>query len=187
MKQNRIIGKCIDTIGKFFDSCGKLFVMRGRWLAVSSILLVAIIMGAGGYYISQYKLNNTESPKVVQAVQIKAQVRSQVNNKAVVIKLNDNTQAISDEEWVVYNKMHKMINSKIVAQDGKIWGEVVITPNNCKQLISEITKSGYPDKTVLLQFLTHWENKNFINGVNEHNYLWDGLGGTIGKAKSLRN
>ena len=101
-------------------------------------------------------------------------------------KHTNDTASNSDEEVAVYNTMHKMINTKIVAEDGKIWGEVEITPDKCDQLITEITKSGYYDKATLLEFLTRWKNNNFISGVDEHNYLWDGLNGTIGKAKSLR-
>lgn len=167
--------------GKFLETCGKLFARRGMWLTIGSILLVFIITGTGGFYISQHKLNEEGSPKIVQAVQIK-----QIDTKQVVIRKNDNTQKITDEELVVYNTMHKMINTKIVAEDGKIWGEVDITTDKCNKLINEVSKSGYPDKTTLLQFLSRWKEKNFKSGVEEHNYLWDGLNGTIGKAKSLR-
>jgi len=158
--------------------------LKGKWLVVSSIALVFAILGAGGYY-TQHKLAKEESPKVVQAVQIK----KESVNKVVAIKQkqNDSVQGISDEELVVYNTMHKMINTKIVAEDGKIWGEEAITTERCNKLITEVTNSGYPDKVTLLQFLTRWKDKNFVSGVNEHNYLWDGLRGTIGKAKSLRN
>ncbi|MBU3213583.1 DUF6241 domain-containing protein [Clostridium estertheticum] len=173
----------LDKIGgKFLDACEKLFANRGRWSVVGSILLVIIIIGTGGFYISQHKLNKQDSPKIVQAVQIKQQLEA----KQVVIKQNHNTQNISDKELVLYNTMHKMINTKIVAEDGKIWGEIEITDGKCDQLINDVSKSGYPDKVVLLEFLTRWKNKDFKNGVEEHNYLWDGLNGTIGKAKSLR-
>lgn len=175
MKQYKIVDKLQDAFGK-------VSFMRGRWLAIGSISLVAIMICSGGYYMSQHKLGEQGSPKVVQAVQIK----DQLDTKAVIIKQNDITQKVSDEEIVVYNIMHKMINTKIVAQDGKIWGEVEITPDKCNQLINEVSKSGYPDKTTLLQFLTRWKDKNFNSGVGEHNYLWNGLDGTIGKAKALR-
>ncbi|WP_298844862.1 DUF6241 domain-containing protein [Clostridium sp.] len=168
--------------GKFLDEFRKLFANRHMWLTIGSVLLVIVITGTGGYYISQNKLNKQGSPKSVQAVQIKAQLDS----KAVVIKQNHSTQKISDEELVVYNTMHKMINTKIVAEDGKIWGEVEITQDKCNRLINDISKSGYLDKVELLQFLNRWKNKDFKNGVGEHNYLWDGLDGTLGKAKSLR-
>lgn len=173
--------KSIKIQRKFIDTCRKLFAIRGRWATIGSILLVLIITGTGGFYISQHKLNEQDSPKIVQAVQIK-----QIDSKQVVIIKRDNTQKITAQELVVYNTMHKMINTKIVAEDGKIWGEIEITTDKCNQLINDVSKSGYSDKTTLLQFLTRWKNKDFNSGVAEHNYLWNGLNGTIGKAKSLR-
>lgn len=170
---------------------GKLFHLRGKWLAAGSVALVIAIIGIGSYFITKQKLTAVESPKVVQATQIKKDVDSKgtvskvVDNKAVVIKQNDNTK-VSGSELKVYNTMHKMINTKIVAEDGKIWGEVEITPENCQTLITEVTKSNYSDKDTLLEFLTRWKASNFNSGVDEHNYLWDGLDGTIGKAEALR-
>ncbi|MBZ9609287.1 DUF6241 domain-containing protein [Clostridium estertheticum] len=175
MKQNKVSDK-------FHAISGKIFPLHGRWLVVSSIALVLAIIGAGSYYITQHKLTETESPKTVQAVQL----NKELANKAVEIKANDTVEKISDDELSLYSTMHKMINSKIVAEDGKIWGEIEITPDKCNQLIAKVTKTKYPDKATLLQFLERWKDNNFKSGVDEHNYLWDGLGGTIGKAKDMR-
>ena len=177
MKQNKISDK-------FHAISGKIFPLHGRWLVVSSIVFVVAIIGTGSYYITQHKLKLTEaeSPKTVQAVQL----NKELVNKAVEIKANDTVEKISDDELSLYSTMHKMINTKIVAEDGKIWGEIEITPDKCSKLIAEVTKSKYPDKETLLQFLERWKDNNFKSGVNEHNYLWDGLGGTIGKAKDMR-
>ena len=172
---------------KFLGVVGKIFPLRGKGIAVCSLSLVLVIMGTGSYFITQHKLAELESPKMVQASQIKkAAVSKAVVTKAVLIKQNNATEGISNEEIKIYNTMHKMINTKIVAEDGKIWGEIEITPEKCQVLIAEVTKSGYPDKDTLVQFLTRWKDNNFNSGVDEHNYLWDGLDGTIGKAKSLR-
>jgi len=172
---------------KFLGLIGKVFPLHGTWLAVCSVLLVVIIIGTGSYFIKQQELSQVENPKVVQASQIKKEVVKKISvSKAVVIKQNDTSKEISSQEEAVYNTMHKMINTKIVAQDGKIWGEVEITPEKCQVLITEVTKSSYTDKDTLLQFLNRWKDNDFKSGVDEHNYLWDGLDGTIGKAKSLR-
>lgn len=168
---------------KFLIVLGKCVAIHGRWVVLSCIALVLIIIGTGSYNIAQHKLNAAKSPKMVQASQIK----EQVVNKADAIKQADSIQGMRDEEVLVYNTMHKMINTKIVAIDGKIWGEIEITPDKCNQLISEITKSKYPDKGTLIIFLTNWKNNNFRNAVTEHNYLWDELGGTIGKANDIRS
>lgn len=166
---------------------GKIFPLRGKLLAVCSVLLVLVIIGTGSYFITEKKLSAVESTTVVEASPLKKEVVNKtVVNSAVVIKQYDFSKKISKEELAVYNKMHKMINTKIVAEDGKIWGEVAITPEKCQALIKDITKSGYSDKDTLLQFLARWKDNNFSSGVDEHNYLWDGLDGTIGKAESLR-
>jgi len=175
MKQNKLSDESLGEVGNVFH-------LRGKWLAACSVALVLAIIGTGSYFITKQKLTDVGSPKVVQAIQI----NKEVDSKAVVIKQNDNTKKISENELKVYNTMHKMINTKIVAEDGKIWGEIVITPENCQTLITEVTKSSYSDKDTLLQFLTRWKANNFNSGVGEHNYLWDGLDGTIGKAESLR-
>ena len=38
----------------------------------------------------------------------------------------------------------------------------------------------------MLEVLTRWENNDFSNAVEEHNYFWKKLGGTIGKATSVK-
>gem|GEM_PF-1503688 len=182
MKHYKIVGKYFSKIGKIFALIGKSFPIRGGWLVACSITLVLVVMGTGSYYISKHNFNDPKSPKVVQAVEIK----SGVTNKPVEIKQNDKSQVLSNKEISVYNRMHKMINTKIVAEDGKIWGEVEITSEGCNQLIKEVTQSGYYDKTTLLEFLNRWKNRNFASGVDEHNYLWNGLNGTIGKAKAIK-
>lgn len=181
-KFNALVRKYIVMLGKIFALIVKSFPIRGGWLVACSITLVIAIIGTGSYYMSKHKFNEPKSPKVVQA----AQMKDGLTNKPVKIKQNDKSQVLSKTEISVYNIMHKMINTKIVAEDGKIWGEVEITPERCNQLIIEVTESGYYDKTILLEFLKRWKNKNFASGVDEHNYLWDGLRGTIGKAKSIR-
>ena len=38
----------------------------------------------------------------------------------------------------------------------------------------------------MLEVLTRWENNDFSQAVEEHNYFWRKLGGTVGKAISLK-
>ncbi|WP_291637250.1 DUF6241 domain-containing protein [Clostridium sp.] len=163
-----IRGKLAAVRGKWFAESTKLVAGRGRGITASAIALVIVIVGLASYNTAQHKLSEAKSPKMVQASQM------------------ENIQGMSDEEALVHSRMHKMINTKIVAIDGKIWGEIEITTAKCDQLISEITKSKFDDKGTLIIFLTNWKNKNFSSAVKEHNYLWDKLGGTIGKAKANR-
>ncbi|HZK53637.1 MAG TPA: DUF6241 domain-containing protein [Desulfosporosinus sp.] len=86
----------------------------------------------------------------------------------------------------IYTEMHKMINTKIVAEDGEVWGEILITIEKCYKVIKDVNETDYVDKDILLQYLANWKAGDFTHAVAEHNYLWGALDGTVGRAKSLR-
>lgn len=85
----------------------------------------------------------------------------------------------------VLDTMHKMANTKVVAEH--IWGEIPITDETIKALKSEIESSSFADKSTLLEILERWSNNDFSKAVEDHNYVWEQLGGTVGKATALRD
>lgn len=86
----------------------------------------------------------------------------------------------------VLNEMHRMANSLVVADE--IWGVIKITEKRVNGLIVEVVASDFDplEKYDLLQILGRWKNKNFLYGVHDHNYLWEKLGGNVGRAQYLR-
>lgn len=91
-----------------------------------------------------------------------------------------------DAEYELYDEMHKMANTKIIAVDGKKGGEIEITPEKCNELIEYIKDSTFWDKQVLLNMLNRWVKGDFHDAVAEHNYLWEALGGSVGRAIKLK-
>lgn len=89
-------------------------------------------------------------------------------------------------EGQIYDEMHKMANTKIDAEDGKIWGRLEITEERVDALIKKVEGSDFDDKGTLLEILKRWKKQDFSNCVQDHNYVWNQLGGTVGKACSLR-
>jgi len=89
-----------------------------------------------------------------------------------------------DKKEAVYSEMHRMINTKIISEDGQVWGKEEITPVKCDELIDEVSKGNFKDKEKLLGFLARWKVRDFSEAVTEHNYIWSVLGGTTGKATS---
>jgi len=87
-------------------------------------------------------------------------------------------------ETEIYMEMHKMANTKIIAD--QVWGEIDITAERVNALISEISLSDFEDKEILLNTLSNWKNDDFSNAVQEHNYLWEKLNGTVGEAYELK-
>lgn len=95
----------------------------------------------------------------------------------------DNPVAVRAEKEV-YDDMHRMANTKIIADE--VWGEDEINEERLNKVIMEVMKSSFSDKEKLLTMLHNWKTGNFNNAVEEHNYLWEKLGGTVGKAKALK-
>jgi len=168
------------------------------------ILIVCAVIGGVSYVTIKNRIKKENALKIVQLNKQKADEKK-VNDKRVadakaitdakakaiedakveVTKPVNNPMYIVKEE-VVYGRMHEMINTKIKAGDDLIYGEISITAQNCEEMIANITASNYPDKNELLGFLANWKKGRFKAAVAEHNYLWGKLGGTIGKAVSLR-
>jgi hypothetical protein len=86
----------------------------------------------------------------------------------------------------VYKLMHEMANTLIIAEDEKIWGEIPITDEVIDKLIAAINESTFDDREKLLSILQRWKNKDFSQGVEDHNYVWKKLNGNIGKAIRLK-
>ena len=103
---------------------------------------------------------------------------------------SEESTEIKDSEYYpienIYDIIHRMSNTKIIAEDNQIWGKLEITPENIDSLKSLIEKINYDDKEYMLEVLTRWENNDFSQAVEEHNYFWKKLGGTVGKATSLK-
>jgi hypothetical protein len=47
-----------------------------------------------------------------------------------------------DKKTSVYSEMHRMINTKIIAEDGQVWGKEEITLERCDELIAVVTKGN---------------------------------------------
>ncbi|WP_300379491.1 DUF6241 domain-containing protein [Clostridium sp.] len=98
-------------------------------------------------------------------------------------ELKDNTYYSLEN---IYDILHRMSNSKIIAEDNQIWGRLPMDPKEISILKSLIEKVDYKDRDYLLEVLSRWENNDFSKVVDEHNYFWKKLGGTIGKAISIK-
>ena len=80
-----------------------------------------------------------------------------------------------------YDIVHHMANTIIIADDGQIWGQNEITREAVTQMVNEL--KGQDD--YLSDELKKWLELDFSNGVEVHNYVWNKLGGNVGKAKAL--
>lgn len=86
----------------------------------------------------------------------------------------------------IYDIMHRMANTKIIADDNKIWGELSMDKEEIQNLKETIKKIDYEDRDYLLEILERWEAEDFSKVDEEHNYFWSKLDGTIGRAIGIK-
>lgn len=80
---------------------------------------------------------------------------------------------------VGYDYIHKMTNS--VINSNNIWGTIQVNKSNLDKLKnSELYKT---DKKIQ-EYVNQWLEGDFTNSDKFHNYVWNKLGGTIGRASS---
>lgn len=94
---------------------------------------------------------------------------------------NENIAVVPMDLTQCYQKVHHMANTIIIADDGQIWGQNEITREAVTQMVNEL--KGQDD--YLSDQLKKWLELDFSNGVEVHNYVWNKLGGNVGKAKAL--
>ena len=94
---------------------------------------------------------------------------------------NENIAVVPMDLTQCYQKVHHMANTIIIADDGQVWGQSEITSGAVTQMINEL--KGQDD--YLSDELKKWLELDFSNGVEVHNYVWNKLGGNVGKAKAL--
>lgn len=169
---------------------------------IISIVLICALVGGAVYMTITNKIKRENALKVEQLQKEEAekaakdkQLAEEKAKKEAEEKAKQESDAKAKQDGLtaavvsverVYIKMHEMINTKIKAEDGNIWGEIPITTEDCDRLISIINTNKYQDSEILLTYLNSWKNSDFSNGVEQHNYLWQKLGGVEGKAVSLR-
>ena len=138
-------------------------------ILILSLSTVAILW-ANGYEIVNFALNKvSESNNELESAE-ESIGNTEENIATEVVDIN-----------TIYDMIHRMANTIIIAEDGNIWGKDEITEDNIDKVLYQLNgRDEYLDTE-----LKKWKGLDFSNGVEVHNYVWTKLGGTIGKAKSL--
>ena len=181
-------------------------------LIIGGIITVIVVgVGVASYFTITNKINKDNALKIVELNKQKAAEKKANDKKIADAKekaiedakakaiqdakmakeqAQTDAQALADskimDEKRVYIKKHELINSKIVAIDGQVWGEQNISPSVCDGLLQIIKNNNFSDGAKLTSYLNSWKKKDFSNAVVQHNYIWEKLGGGDGKAISLK-
>ncbi|MFD1031333.1 DUF6241 domain-containing protein [Metaplanococcus flavidus] len=149
-----------------------------------SILTLAVIAGAGYWFIQDFTSNDAEEISAVA---------DQIEER----KLSDDTVEASDSEGTadkpvedmpegkLQTYLHQMTHQKIVA--AKKIGAVEMTDENIENMLRIVrgNKEFYEHSEFYEETLVAWEKGDFSNAVSAHNTIWNWHGGTVGRATGL--
>ncbi|MGL4772402.1 MAG: DUF6241 domain-containing protein [Clostridium sp.] len=154
--------------------------IKSKKFIVSLIIILSLALAGGGYvYYKQYKSGNLKAKENLKEIKNAGETLNEENPSA----LKDNTYYSVQK---LYDVLHRMSNGKIIAKDNEIWGVLPMNKENIEAAKTLVENVAYKDREYLLEVLTRWENGDFSQAVEEHNYFWDKLGGTVGKAIGLK-
>ena len=143
-------------------------------------IFIGLFLAIGG--LTYYIVNN-QKPTQVQNNEFGTE------NKEKEVSKKEGTSANYDKKEI-FIQMHKMANTLIIARDGQVWGEIQIDKENIADMEVMVNSNNNLDKKEkerILETLDAWKKGDFSDGVDQHNYFWDKLGGNIGRAKDLKS
>ncbi len=145
------------------------------------IILIICFIGVGSYFIYKNIIGQRQEKISQEPTKKQKEIMDTDFLKEEDIKPED-----LDSETEIYNMIHEMANTKIVAEDGMIWGLKPITKSRVAAVIKALEEQGINDAK-LNKIMERWSVEDFRDCVDDHNYVWGKyLDGNIGKAVKLR-
>ncbi|MBY0755126.1 DUF6241 domain-containing protein [Clostridium sardiniense] len=155
----------------------EISISKGSRNIIIALIVTIVVSLPLGFLLYKYEIRESEKDNI-QNVSVKGQkINSLESNEGEVDSKNINNIE------KIYDEVHKMANSLIIAEDNQIWGEGKITRKRIKELLKSV--EGIDD--FLTVEIEKWDKLDFNNAVEVHNYVWKKLGGTVGKAIDLNN
>jgi hypothetical protein len=71
--------------------------------------------------------------------------------------------------------MLQMGNTKVISEEGSIWGKRLISKFNINKARKLIKKYNYKDEEYLLSILNDWEKGDFKDIENQYNYILENI------------
>lgn len=157
----------------------KEFLRKKSVIILSIVVIVIIAVILGGNYLMDKKSGKLEAKQNQKEIKL-------INEEIAKEKSMELKPADYYLESDIYDIMHRMANTKIIAENNKIWGELPMDKEEIQNLKGIVEKVNYEDREKLLDILNRWESGDFSQSDKEHNYVWEKLGGTVGRAIGVK-
>ena len=94
-------------------------------------------------------------------------------------KAEEEKQQVSEAE--IISTMHRMVHQKVKSSEK--WGFIEMTNKEIRGAKNAVESgTNFKYKSELLSTLERWEKVDFLQTVEQHNFLWEIQGGDTGKA-----
>lgn len=144
--------------------------MQKKYMIGISAFVLAAAVFAAAYFYTDMKLR---LPKASTST-VSQESGGNTAAEASVAKVSEKD---------IINEIHLMSNSLIVAGDKQVWGTEDITKAKVEKVLKEIDQLPASTRTKKLrEIMVSWQQGDFSQIVDDHNYVWDLLGGTVGMA-----
>lgn len=157
----------------------------GRYVKWGSvILLVLVFLAAGAYFVGRLMVDS--EGKDSGSVPVDQEEKTEEETTSAFFKEDKVDEKDLNSKEKVYKMIHVMANTIIIAENDQIWGKKPITKDRVEAVMKAMEELDITDEK-LLGTLKRWEEQDYSEGVEDHNYVWRKyLDGTIGKAIKLR-
>lgn len=86
-------------------------------------------------------------------------------------------------EAAVMAMMHKMTHQKVIASEK--WGIIQMNQESISKTKQLLLASDFNSKEELLEMISRWEKGQFDQVDEDHNFIWELQGGSIGRATGI--
>lgn len=148
-----------------------------KWVLIG-LLLVAII-----YTVVDLTRFNSIGTKVVTNRSFEEMTLKDGKGYTLTEAYDNSQDAIHDT--VILETIHKMANEVVIAD--KKWGRIEMNEENINTVTVQVLASYMvkEKRTELLRILALWKKGDFRSAHQHHNYVWELLDGTVGKATGV--
>lgn len=148
---------------------------RKRKVIIVSIVIVLLFgltatLWFKGYDIVNYVFTVATERDEEKDKDEKEKIKEVVEEEVIVLS--------EEELFNIYDRVHRMANTIIIAEDGLIWGTENITKEGIEEVLTKL--KGNDDN--LYNDISKWLELDFGNAVDVHNYVWSKFDGAEGRA-----
>ena len=157
----------------------------GKYVKWGSIILLVLVFLAAGAYAAGRLIKDSDG-KDNGSAPVEQEDKTEEDTTSAFFKEDKVDEKDLNSKEKVYDMIHVMADTLIIAEDELVWGKQTITKDRVLAVMKAMEELDITDEK-LWETLRRWEQQDYSEGVEDHNYVWRKyLDGTVGKAIKLK-